>query len=51
MLITKEMYFYYRGAKLGRGSAVLFGFTQSLKENFDLYVEMDADFAVKWSER
>ena len=41
----KNVYFYYRGVKLGRGSAVLFGFTQSLKQNFDLYVEMDADFS------
>ena len=41
----KNVYFYYRGVKLGRGSAVLFGFTQSLKENFDLYIEMDADFS------
>ena len=46
LLINKRnVHFYYRGAKLGRGSAVLFGFTQSLKENFDLYVEMDADFS------
>ncbi len=41
----KNVNFYYRGAKLGRGSAVLFGLKQSLKENFDLFIEMDADFS------
>lgn len=37
--------FFYRGSKLGRGSAVLFGLRESLKKSFDLYVEMDADFS------
>ena len=46
----KNVRFYYRGEKLGRGSAVLFGFKQSLRENFDLYVEMDADFSHEPSE-
>ena len=32
----KNVRFYYRGEKLGRGSAVLFGFKQSLRENFDI---------------
>ncbi len=41
----ENVFFYYRGAKLGRGSAVLFGLKQSLKENFDLFIEMDADFS------
>ena len=46
----ENVFFYYRGAKLGRGSAVLFGLKQSLKENFDLFIEMDADFSHNPSE-
>ena len=41
----KNINFFYRGSKLGRGSAVLFGLRESLRKNFDLYIEMDADFS------
>jgi len=37
--------FFHRGKKLGRGSAVIFGLKESLKKNFDLFIEMDADFS------
>jgi dolichol-phosphate mannosyltransferase len=41
----KAKYFHRENAK-GRGSAVLFGLNEALKENkFDIFVEMDADFS------
>ena len=41
----KAKYFHRENSK-GRGSAVLFGLNEALKENeFDIFVEMDADFS------
>lgn len=41
----KAKYFHRENAK-GRGSAVLFGLNEALKENkFEIFVEMDADFS------
>ncbi len=37
--------FFFRGDKLGRGSAVLFGLNQSIKNEYEIYIEMDADFS------
>ena len=43
----KNLYYFYRGKKLGRGSAVLFGFRKLLKKNKNLncFIEMDADMS------
>ncbi len=41
----KNVNFFHRGKKLGRGSAVIFGLKESLKKDFDIFVEMDADFS------
>lgn len=41
----KAKYFHRENSR-GRGSAVLYGFTNALKENqFDIFIEMDADFS------
>ena len=37
--------YFFRGNKLGRGSAVLYGLNESIKKKFDIYIEMDADFS------
>ena len=42
---NKNVNFFHRGKKLGRGSAVIFGLKESLKKNFNIFVEMDADFS------
>jgi dolichol-phosphate mannosyltransferase len=41
----KDVHYFFRGKKLGRGSAVLYGLRKALKKNFEIYVEMDADFS------
>ena len=43
----KKLYYFHRGKKLGRGSAVLFGFRKLLKKNKNLncFIEMDADMS------
>ena len=43
----KKLYYFHRGKKLGRGSAVLFGFRKLLKKNKSLncFIEMDADMS------
>ena len=43
----KNLYYFHRGKKLGRGSAVLFGFRKLLKKNKNLncFIEMDADMS------
>ena len=43
----KNLYYFHRGKKLGRGSAVLFGFRKLLKKNKSLncFIEMDADMS------
>jgi len=43
----KNLYYFHRGKKLGRGSAVIFGFKKILKKNNNLscFVEMDADMS------
>lgn len=41
----KAKYFHRENSR-GRGSAVLYGFTNALKKNqFDIFIEMDADFS------
>jgi len=38
--------YFYRGKKLGRGSAVIFGLKKALEENkYNIFLEMDADFS------
>ena len=43
----KNLYYFHRNKKLGRGSAVIFGFKKILKKNNNLscFVEMDADMS------
>ena len=41
----KNVNFFHRGKKLGRGSAVIFGLKESLKKDFSIFIEMDADFS------
>ena len=41
----KDVNYFFRGKKLGRGSAVLYGLREALKKNFEIYIEMDADFS------
>ena len=43
----KKLYYFHRGKKLGRGSAVIFGFKKILKKNVNIncFVEMDADMS------
>ena len=43
----KNLYYFHRDKKLGRGSAVIFGFKKILKKNNNLscFVEMDADMS------
>lgn len=41
----KNVHFIYRGKKLGRGSAVLFGLKECLKKDYNIFIEMDADFS------
>ena len=43
----KNLYYFHRRKKLGRGSAVLFGFRKLLKKNKSLncFIEMDADMS------
>ena len=43
----KKLYYFHRGEKLGRGSAVIFGFKKILKkyDNINCFVEMDADMS------
>ena len=48
LISSKELKakYFHRENSRGRGSAVLHGFTNALKENqFDIYLEMDADFS------
>lgn len=42
-----ELIYLYRGRKLGRGSAVLYGIKYAIQtyQNIDLFVEMDADMS------
>ena len=35
----------FRGKKLGRGSAVIFGLKEALKKDYSIFIEMDADFS------
>lgn len=44
-LISPNIFFIKRSGKLGRGSAVLEGLRFGLKRNYELFVEMDADFS------
>ena len=41
----KNFFYLYRGKKLGRGSAVIHGLRHAFKKNYDLFIEMDADFS------
>ena len=41
----KNFTYLYRGKKLGRGSAVIYGLKYAIKKNYDLFIEMDADFS------
>ncbi len=41
----KNVEYINRGSKLGRGSAVRFGFEYAIKKNFDCIFEMDADYS------
>ena len=42
----KNVKYLFRGKKLGRGSAVLYGFKKFLKnKNNKMFIEMDADFS------
>jgi len=42
----KNVKYYFRKNKLGRGSAVLFGMKKALEDGkFNLFIEMDADFS------
>lgn len=41
----KNINFFYRGKKLGRGSAVLFGLKKAIKKKIEIFIEMDADFS------
>tara|TARA_A100001015_G_C15025518_1_gene730276 strand:- start:1410 stop:2123 length:714 start_codon:yes stop_codon:yes gene_type:complete len=42
----KNIYYFNRGKKQGRGSAVLFGISKALnKKKYDLFIEMDADLS------
>lgn len=43
--ISPNIFFIKRNGKLGRGSAVLEGLRFGLKRNYELFVEMDADFS------
>jgi len=45
LIDKKDVYYFFRGKKLGRGSAILYGFKEALKKNFEIYIEMDADFS------
>ena len=37
--------YFFRGKKLGRGSAVIFGLKEALKKDYSIFIEMDADFS------
>ena len=40
------VHYFHRGQKLGRGTAVIFGLNEALKNKFiDTFIEMDADFS------
>lgn len=42
----ENIYYFYRGKKLGRGSAILFGINEALKKKkYELFIEMDADLS------
>jgi len=41
----KNFTYLYRGKKLGRGSAVIYGLKYAFKKNYNLFIEMDADFS------
>lgn len=42
----KNLEYFHRGKKLGRGSAVIFGLNNALKlDKYNLFIEMDADFS------
>lgn len=44
--LKKNINFFYRNQKLGRGSAVIYGLKKAiLKKNIDIFIEMDADFS------
>tara|TARA_X000000950_G_scaffold38683_1_gene41362 strand:+ start:14004 stop:14726 length:723 start_codon:yes stop_codon:yes gene_type:complete len=49
---TKNIIYLHRGKKLGRGSAVIFGFKTIIKKNknIDCFIEMDADMSHQPSE-
>ena len=42
-----KVIYLYRGKKLGRGSAILYGIKHALEtfDNIDLFIEMDADMS------
>ena len=46
-LFKKHIIYFHRGKKLGRGSAVLYGFKYLIKnyKNFKCCIEMDADMS------
>lgn len=47
----KNLYYYRRKKKLGRGSAVIYGFKKLFrKKNIKYFIEMDSDFSHKPSE-
>ena len=46
----KKIYYIKRNLKMGRGSAVRFGFEYSKKNKFDYILEMDADLSHNPSE-
>lgn len=46
LLRKKNIKYYKRSGKRGRGSAVIYGFKKSLKfQNYNIFIEMDADFS------
>ena len=46
LLENRKVSYFHRKKKLGRGSAVLLGLKKALKfKNFELFIEMDADFS------
>jgi len=42
---NKKIFYFHRKKKLGRGSAVIYGFKKIVKKNINCFIEMDADFS------